>query len=744
MNIVIQGKSGNSTGSTNKRPGYIIYICIALVVIAFNLIAIFGPNVLFSDDNIAYNDVIEGRFPNYFLKHSPIYTLEIWMNWNIMAFSTHLARVIHLLLLMIPLSCCFYYLFYNKFGFSRYAAAAAAILPNILPYHWKIPAGVVPSYTLWGLLFAVFSLIIGFHYLEKNTPKNWLRLLGAITCYFFSTQLMEQSIFIFPPLAFAFLGFTKLNKKHIWLISSFFILALGKFIWVMSVPRYAPRDIPIKEMLKRVGLYFQWSLPYKGIEPGYLITFFVVVILAGFILFIKNDNSISALINKNFLHMKKKIYVLYFYALFIGWSVSSIIVFICIGDFWIRYTHISSFGLNAIFIFSLFVILNRGIFKKYKLHIFVFTGIIVFSGVARYLHLKRVYTTANHTQSIIIRDLNKQELPLNSQVVIAGVRELSPGWEGASGYLKFALKRNDINGLVGRTNASAYYNFDNHFNPEERRWGNRYLMTGLSIDRPTFLFFMLKEQEKLKQLEYALQWKGKTRRAPWTVLKFNKENGDISSFISGSGMKEYLLTLKDLKKKGIYQSDILWGGPPTKKERARLGRLELDPKFLRGGILYNQLGKIEASRARHFIWIAKRIAPISGNIYFGDKFRLMLLLPDEVTNEDGSVSKILHLLWKSREKQRLDQHRLAITFLKGQEQIGGVWPKCCLTALELDAGDFLFGSIKIPPAKFNEAEYIGIRVYTLGPPEWTSLKIRGDHKTNQNGFRLLLPIVNVN
>jgi len=284
----------------------------------------------------------------------------------------------------------------------------------MLPHQWKIPTGNAASYTLWGLLFSVFSLIIGLQYLEKTDSKNWTRLLGAVICYFIATQLMGQSLFIFPPLALAFLGYTKFNKKHIWLISSFFILAMAKFTWMIAVPRYLPRNIPIQEMLRRTGLYFKWSLPSPGIDPVYLIIIYVIIILIGFILYIEDNNSRSAVINKNFSHMNRKVYVLYLYAFFICWSVSSIFVFITMGDFWPRYTHISSFGLNAIFIFSIYVILNRGFFKKYKLYMFVFIGIIIFSGISRYINLKKNFDFKNSNQSIIIRDLNKQTLPLNS------------------------------------------------------------------------------------------------------------------------------------------------------------------------------------------------------------------------------------------------------------------------------------------------------------------------------------------
>ncbi|NIM13860.1 MAG: hypothetical protein GTO45_17590, partial [Candidatus Aminicenantes bacterium] len=91
-----------------------------------------------------------------------------------------------------------------------------------------------------------------------------------------------------------------------------------------------------------------------------------------------------------------------------------------------------------------------------------------------------------------------------------GVNEFWGGWSRASGYLKFVLKRKDINGLIGPINSSNYYNFDDHFDPKTRGYRKRYYMSGLSMDKPVFFFIMDKEKKELKQLEYALQWRGKT------------------------------------------------------------------------------------------------------------------------------------------------------------------------------------------------------------------------------------------
>ena len=738
----------NFLGWVSKHPNYLFYFCIALTVVVFNLIAIFGLDLLIHDDPAWYGFVLKGKLPQFYINYSPINAFKEWIAWNIMAYSPNLIRGLYVVFLMVPLSCCFYYLFHNKFGFSRYAAFTAAILPNILPYQWQIPAGTNMSYTLWGLLFSVFSLIIGFHYLEKTTSKNWIRLLGALVCYFLATQLMAQALFLFPPLALAFLGYTKVNKKHILLISSFFTLALAKLIWMMAVPRMPIADIPVKEIFKRMGVYLKWSLPSPNINPVYIAIIYVIVVLIGFILYIRDTDSRLTLMNKNFSHMNRKIHALYFYAFFLCWFFSTIFVFTCMNIYFSpRYAHISAFGTGAIFVFSIYVILNQKFVKKYKLYILIFTAIIIFSGAYRHLNLKEIYSAKNHIHSIIFKDLNKLKLPLNSQVVISGAAGLgglgiSWGWIPSSGYLKFALKRKDINGLIGQIKHDGYYNFDNHFDPQQRGWNLRYTMTGLSMDKSTFFFILLQKEKTLKQLEYALQWKGKRKDAPWTILQANKETGEISPLISGIGMKEYLLTLKRLEEKGISQSEILWGGPPTKEEIERMG---FDPIFFHSDF-DNRFKKIQSSRAKQVLLISSNTsAIIAKNIYFGNRFQLVSSFSNEVINRGRAVSKIIHILWKSMIKQKMKKHLLEFTLLKGQKIIYSRYLKFCQPGLALEAGDYIFGSAKIPANKFKQAENLAVRMFVAPKArKWTGLKIQGNHKIDQMGFRLLIPIKNAN
>jgi hypothetical protein len=88
-------------------------------------------------------------------------------------------------------------------------------------------------------------------------------------------------------------------------------------------------------------------------------------------------------------------------------------------------------------------------------------------------------------------------------------------------------------------------------------------MNGLSIERPLFLF--AENKQGFRQYEYALQWQGKARAAPWTIYRVNRSTGAIVPFTSGRGREEYFLKIKELEKSGLQQTDILWGGPLKEK-----------------------------------------------------------------------------------------------------------------------------------------------------------------------------------
>jgi len=580
------------------------YILIAVPIVLFNLVAIFGPKVLFQDDAANYYNAVNGFFPFWLWKKGLFLCSQSeWISWNIMAFSPQLIRAMYVLFLLVPLSCVFYNLF-RKLGFPNNTAYTAAILPNILPAQNLVPAFLNGSYVLIGLLAMMGCFFKSFTYLDKPetfsrkgfwTSKSFslakvlggvgnlaLReglfqkgsdqckaLLAAVLFLFISTQLMDQAVFFFPVLLFAVLGYQKLKKEHLYLALSFIPAVLYKSVWVLLSPRKTTEIVTLTGsiILSRIKYYFFAMLPLPDFLNPYsdvvLITI-IAIIITGLVLTLKTPGD-SLIRQKPFSHLSHRQFTLYIYGFLLAWTIGNIAAFITMSKFQtVRYSYIAAYGLNALLLISLHAIFKRIFMARLFLIDAVFIIIIFQSGLFRTVELKTYYDGLNQNQSHIQKNLSPFNLPMNSQIVMYITKgENHWGfWSTSSGHLKFILKRKDIDGLIG-SKAKHYFTFYDPFNPKSRGYGTDDRMNGLSIDRPLFLF--VQNKSGFKQYEYALQWQGKTREAPWTIYRVNRSTGAIVPFASGRGREEYLLKIKELEKSGIQQADILWGGPIKEK-----------------------------------------------------------------------------------------------------------------------------------------------------------------------------------
>jgi hypothetical protein len=565
------------------KAGWFPYVAIAASVIVFNLIGIFGPHTLQHDDPANYTRVMQNAFPTWMLKHSFLSIYIEWIAWKIMAFSPFLARGLYVLCFMVPISLLFYHLLTVKFGLSRIMAASASIIPQILPAVWQIPAGVNMSYPLRGLLLFLITIVISFKYLDGTDTRKWAWFFASIAMYAMSLDSMQQSVFLFPQIIIIIAGYTRFNRRHVFLLTSFLMLFGIKLTQMVVVPRKTLSHIPLYEIGSRVVKYCNWSLPISTKDSIAFLIAVIVIIAAGMILNLKTgDANVNPGIE--YRHIQKRFFILYTYSVFSVWMVSSIAVFILFSDeYTSRYVYLSAFGFWVLMALSLQAILDH-LFKNRVFSIILFSFLIVCSGCFRMNSLNKFFSMQNQIQETIITTLNKQPLPPLSQVVVMGVPYFAGGWFRSSGYLQHALRRNDIEGLISYIHSSPYYNFDDHMDPEIRDWGPRYNCTGLDLERPAFLYTINNKcMKKLKnktaknkcnaiwQMEYALQWRGELSNASWNIYKFDMENGRSRVLVSGSGYDGYINNLKKLKRRGINQSDILWGGPPTDEERRRMG-----------------------------------------------------------------------------------------------------------------------------------------------------------------------------
>lgn len=550
------------------RQAFRIYILIAIPIVLFNLVAIFGPKVLLQDDAAHYYNAVKGLFPfQYWRKGLSLCSLSEWVSWNIMAFSPQLIRSMYVLFLMVPLSCVIYNLF-RKLGIPNNTAYTAAVLATILPAQNLVPAFLNGSYILLGLLAMMGCFFNSFKYLDMEDQRNGktlFALLAAILYLLISTQLMDQAVFFFPVLLVAILGYKKLNRKHLYLALSFIPVAAYKFVWILLLPRETAEIMPLTGSLifLRLKYYFFAMLPFSNSLKPYtnavLITI-IVIIITGLILTLKNPQN-TFIRSIPFAHLSPRQFTLYIYGFLLMWTIGNIIAFVTISKFQtVRYSYIAAYGLIALLLISSVAIFKRIFMARSFLINTAFIILIFQSGVFRTVELKANYDSLNKTQFDIQKKLSTFNFPKDTQIVIYVKKQENHWgfWGTSSGHLKFILKRNDIDGLIG-SKAVHYFDFYNPFNPKFRGYGTGDRMNGLRIDRPLFLF--VENKYGFRQYEYALQWRRKKPGAPWTIYRVNRSTGAIVSFTSGRGREEYLLKLKELEKSGLQQADILWGGP---------------------------------------------------------------------------------------------------------------------------------------------------------------------------------------
>ena len=198
----MESVSGPQTESSPATRETMWTIAAVGLMVLFNLIAVWGPQVLIHDDATHFLSVKHHQYPVTLSEHGlMLAAASEWIAMNIMVQSKELVRLLYILLLMVPLSLSLYSLFRRKFDLPREVALAGAVVPMVLPAQWLIPAFTNGSYPLLGLLVMTLSL----HRLTDfaRLPGRETRDAAAATLlYLAATQLMEQALFFFPLLLF--------------------------------------------------------------------------------------------------------------------------------------------------------------------------------------------------------------------------------------------------------------------------------------------------------------------------------------------------------------------------------------------------------------------------------------------------------------------------------------------------------------------------------------------------------------
>jgi hypothetical protein len=554
---------------------FIPYIIIALLVIFFNLIAICGIDVLLADDiRLWFKEINKLNSYRRFLL-APFFNQFFT---KMILISPALARSFILVFFMVPLSWTFYYLLNKIFYLPRSIALVCAVIPNILPGQDLIPAYIAGSHTTRGLLFAIISLILALKYLKSSTDNNlkYYYLILSILMFFIASHSMaEHIVFLFPPFAIAIWFYSNNLKRKLFILFFFVAMVVFKIYQALSHPWgniNKPQNLSPEQIINRFkGAFGNKLLPIKFNSTFMneywllIICVFIFVIVLSFILNINRPGLISNINHtrkNNSLPGKRK--VINLYTFFIIWSISTSFVFIFFSKLCIsRYFYIAAFGVNTLLVLSIYSICNRFFSGIRKLYIPALVFLILWSGFSRHLNLKKYYNYHNNIKNVILSHISQINFLENSQIVIVGFFKkkgrkegYANSWAMSTGYLSFITQRRDISGLLGE----EFFYYNPFVDVQRNGWKND--MTGLSLEKPLFLFKRVPQKNELIQLEYFLQWKDKTKNADWILYKTDKNSGKIKIIKHGEGFDQYNNAVKKI---GLEQSNVLWGGKPIKK-----------------------------------------------------------------------------------------------------------------------------------------------------------------------------------
>jgi hypothetical protein len=723
-------------------PALAVYGAIVLVVVVFNLVAVFGLHALLQDDQALFYGIGEGSYPWWTYQRALFLPLVHIPVLIVMHWSPALARLAVLLLFMAPISCLLYYLYTSKVGLEPLPAFAAAVLPNILPGQDLIPAFVDGSYSVYGLFFTLVAVAMACRYLEKGADA-YLWLGAAVLTYFIASQLMEQSAFLFPPVAFLLAFCSSQRRKSVHIVSAFFLIAGYRTYQSLAHPFSAntvPNTLQTSEIVRRATVSFRMSTPlpaffqdayYPSLSTAAAIGVLVLITIVGFYLGQRCESAFRP--RKAFRERSRRLFLVFLFSFFLIWFLSASTVFVSVSKYFTsRYMYLAAFGVCGALSCSVYGLLMWVLRQRKGFVAIVLVMLVAFIGYQRNEQLGRRFGELNGQQEQLVRALRWHPLPRDSQIVFFGpVSAPAVGienWFCSSGYLRNALGRSDVQGLVATSAISFYDPFD------KARRGWNYPMEGLDLDKPIFLF--RKQAGSVRQYQYALQWVDAGRdmedlgvESSWNLYCFDPVSGAARRVKSGTGYEGYIQYIHSADSPVATQEQVLWGEGALPE-----GRASTSPT----GEGYR---RVPASAAAKIVSRGGNV--LARQIEFGDAFSLMSVSIDQTASGQG---KRVLLLWRSNKSQKTGSYSVGYAIRDPAVTDRAMWSgrvSFLSAGDDLAQGDLVCGGITIPAnieEKYFPRGYV-LRVYFLteDPRDWSGWP-KMLLKTSEGKYEVSIPL----
>ena len=434
-----------------------------LMIYVFNLGHIFA-DVLWHDDGLWYYGASEGvaihtlrgRISEIsalspYLVHFYSYGM---LDWGLPAMRSIFA------LIMFLSSVSLYSIYRTIFGIDSKVAAAAALIPHILPSLIGIPMGLNTSYAMWGLLPVLISIQLMYHALIRGGAPSYCFWLLGVSTYAIGLNLALSTTFLIPSvLLFLGMFLSGQNKsKTIFFVTPFLTLGIWQLYKHILFSHKTPTQLPLQEVFDRSIQFLEMGsfLPFNSPISIYVTFFLILFGLAGFVpgssqLFVKPPHF-------RFSEIKYRIMLV---AWSLVWIVCNSVAYVAASPtFRVNdYAYISNFGIVLLQVCGIAylwqVISDRLGWRESSFKItliLIFAGVIVFTGIQK---LEQLDSTLKQngfveTSSILRRRLHSLEIPINSQILILDAPTPHSGaYLVNTGYMRYLLGRQDVSALIG-------------------------------------------------------------------------------------------------------------------------------------------------------------------------------------------------------------------------------------------------------------------------------------------------------
>ena len=542
----IQIKPENNYYKTMKcieKNEYILTALIIILVVSIaNIHTIYGLDRLVQDDNGRYFEYITDSLEN---TSNRSITGLAWPNKVFIVslfsrYSVEHARLFVLFMYMIPLSFLFY-LFNRKFlQLSLWTSLASAVLVNIIPTQYQIPAFLDGSYVAPGVLFFIATLIFASLYLEATRTNIILLIFTSTVWFVVCDTIAEMGIFLFPALLFIIYTSPANYRRKIYLYLTTTLITIAKiftYIQLPKTPTNKPIELSLNEITSRITKSLEWWSPV-GKDTYISVIFVILAISLTIFAYIKlRDSS-----DKQYLQRAYKFYFIWFlFAAAPFWLLTNY--------FFVRYFYIAYFGLTTMVLMAVHQLFTSK-FRTNKA-IFISSLFLIFFiyGFQRYIFNMNPYYFWNTQGKSISSLLRHEQINPGTQIVLANIHLGTVGfYTWSTGYLQHLLKEPEVRGIIGEE-----INFYDPFN--HKHCSELYKMSCLNTN-DRLIAYKWDSNYKFVRMSYFLQWKTQEAGASnWSLYGTNKDD-QLHVISKGSGIDQYKTTLSELD---IDPKDVLWG-----------------------------------------------------------------------------------------------------------------------------------------------------------------------------------------